>query len=118
MQTCCFISLPLSFPPGMLVSFLIIIAKILEKSNLRQEDCFVSFFEGVQSAKTGKGWGKQNEVVSTLIKQVAFFLILPGDLHLWGGATPAKVSLSTLTEKTASLTHPEGYHVAFCILSA
>lgn len=87
MQSCCFISLPLSFPPGMLVSFLIIIAKILEKSNLRQEDCFVSFFEGVQSAKTGKGWGKQNEVVSPLIKQVAFFLMLPGDLHLWGGAT-------------------------------
>lgn len=78
MQSCCFISLLPPFPPGILVNFLTIIAKILEKSTLRKEDCFVSFFEGVQSALTGKAWGKQNEVASTLIKQVAFLLALPG----------------------------------------
>lgn len=98
MQSCCFISLPLSFPPDVLVSFLIVIAKILEKSNLRKEDCFVSFFEGVQTALTGKVWGKQNEVASTLIKQVAFFLMLPG-ISTYGLVPPtARVSLTALTE--------------------
>ena len=94
MQSCCFISLLLPFPPGILGDFLIIIAKILEKSNLRKEDCFVSFFEGVQSSLTRKAWGKQNEVASTLIKQMAFLLMLPG-ISTYGVVPPAaRVSLS------------------------